>query len=121
MKHGSINMINVELGRLSGERGIKMENVKEEMYTKAQHEREMTRMEVQNKRLFIALMVVLAMLFITNGCWVVYEMQYQDVYITQEADTGMGGNAQVFGAGIGDVNYGASEADDSNTSSEGIQ
>lgn len=85
------------------------------IYTEAQHEREMTRMEVANKRLFIAFMVVLAMLFITNAGWIVYENQFQDVVVTQEADSEGGGVAQVFGTGIGDVNYGEGEADNPNT------
>lgn len=86
------------------------------IYTEAQHEREMTRMEVANKRLFIAFMVVLAMLFITNAGWIVYENQFQDVTVTQEASSEDGGTAQVFGTGIGDVSYnGESEADNPNT------
>ena len=56
------------------------------MYTEAQHEREMTRLEVQCKRWFIAFLVVLAMLFVTNAAWVIYEMSFVDVEttITQE-------------------------------------
>lgn len=82
-------------------------------YTEAQHEREMTRMEVANRRWFIAFMVVLAMLFITNAGWIIYENQFQDVSVTQEADSGDGGIAQVFGTAIGDVNYnGEGETDD---------
>ena len=98
-----------------------MDNLNEEMYTKAQHEREMTRIEMQNKRMFILIIVLLAMLFVTNGAWVVYEMQYQDVIITQDAETGNGGNATIFGTGIGDVNYGQSETDDPYQSEEGFQ
>lgn len=56
------------------------------MYTEAQHEREMTRLETQCKRWFIAFMVVLVMLFGTNLAWVIYEMSFVDVEttITQE-------------------------------------
>lgn len=39
-------------------------------YTAAQHERELTRIEIQAKRWFIAFLIVLCMLFITNAGWV---------------------------------------------------
>ena len=83
----------------------------ENVYTEHQHEREMTRLEIQCKRWFIAFMVALAMLFGTNLGWVIYENQFQDVVVTNEADTGLGGTATVYGTGIGDVNYGESETD----------
>lgn len=80
-------------------------------YTAAQHEREMTRLETQSKRWFVAFLIVLCMLFATNVAWVIYECQYTDIVIDQEAQSD-GGIAQVFGTGIGDVNYGQSEAND---------
>lgn len=83
-------------------------------YTAAQHEREMTRLEVQCGRWFVAFLVVLAMLFLTNTAWVIYENSFQDVVIEQSADSGQGGNASVYGTGIGDVNYGQSQTEDSN-------
>lgn len=88
-------------------------------YTKWQHEREMTRIEAQSKRWFIAFMVVLAMLFVTNLAWVIFENSFQDVVIEQDADTGIGGNAYNFGAGIGDLNYGTRTPDDQNPGEEG--
>lgn len=57
-----------------------------EMMTTAQHEKEMTRMETANKRMFIAFLIVLVMLFVTNAAWIVYENQFQDVVVTQEND-----------------------------------
>ena len=72
---------------------------KEMIYTSAQHEREMTRMETANKRLFVALMVVIVMLFVTNLGWVIYESQFQDVIITQDASTEGGGNNYMNGTG----------------------
>ena len=54
------------------------------------HEGEMTRLERLNKKWFIAFLVVLVMLFVTNGAWVVYEMQYQTYYVSQDVDTGNG-------------------------------
>lgn len=73
-----------------------------DIYTQSQHEKEMTRLEVQCKRWFIAFLVVLAMLFVTNVAWVVYENQYQDVVITQEGSTDQGGSN--FFNGTGEMN-----------------
>lgn len=67
------------------------------------HEGEMYRAERANKRWFIAFLVVLTMLFVTNAGWVVYENQFQDYYLQQEVDTG---NGAAVVAGIGDANYG---------------
>ena len=89
------------------------------MYTEAQHEREMTRMEAANRRWFIAFLIVLAMLFVTNAAWVFYENQFKDVVIEQDADSGEGGDSRVYGVGIGDLNYGACTPDNQDTSEEG--
>lgn len=90
----------------------------EDIYTRAQHEKEMTRLEVQCKRWFIAFLVVLGMLFVTNAAWVIYENQFEDVVVTQEVDTGVG-DANVSGVGIGDINYGESQADNPGTGETG--
>lgn len=63
-----------------------------EMITVAQHEKEMTRMETANKRWFIFAVVLAVMLFVSNVAWVIYENQFQDVTITQDADTTDGSN-----------------------------
>lgn len=57
------------------------------------HEGEMFRLERLNKRWFIAFLIVLVMLFVTNGAWVIYEMQYKDEVWTYEVqqDSGEGG------------------------------
>ena len=52
------------------------------------HEGEMTRLERLNKRWFISFLIVLAMLFITNAGWIIYESQYQAVTVSQAVDTG---------------------------------
>lgn len=89
-----------------------MEQQIEEMtYTAAQHEREMTRLETQAKRWFIAFLIVLVMLFGTNLAWVIYEFQYEDIVVTNDVDTGEG-DATVFGSGTGDIYYGEGETDD---------
>lgn len=43
-------------------------------YTAAQHEREMTRIEIQSKRWFTAFVLVLCLLFMSNAGWVLYEL-----------------------------------------------
>lgn len=43
-------------------------------YTAAQHEREITRIEIQSQRWFTAFLLVLCMLFMTNAGWVIYEI-----------------------------------------------
>ena len=48
------------------------------------HEAEMYRMERNNRRWFIAFMVVLFMLFATNIGWVIYESQFETVVVTQD-------------------------------------
>ena len=73
------------------------------------HEGEMTRLERLNKRWFISFLIVLAMLFITNAGWIIYESQYQTVTVSQAVDTGEG--AAVVN-GTGNANYGTSEAGD---------
>lgn len=81
-----------------------------EMMTTAQHEKEMTRMETANKRMLIAFLIVLVMLFATNIAWVIYESQFQDVVVTQEADTWDGGNNYMNGTG--EFSYGTRTPDD---------
>lgn len=89
------------------------------MYTEAQHEREMTRLEVQCKRWFIAFIIVLAMLFVTNAAWVTYENQFQDVVVEQDADTWEGGSNYLNGTG--EFNYGTRTPDNPDTGEEGVE
>ena len=46
-------------------------------YTAAQHEREMTRIEIQSHRWFTAFMLMLCLLFMTNAGWIVYEIFFK--------------------------------------------
>lgn len=80
-------------------------NSDEKVYSQWQHEREMTRLEIQCKRWFIAFLVVLVMLFGSNLAWVIYENQFQDVVVTNDLDT-RNGDAVLNGVGIGDIRYG---------------
>lgn len=52
------------------------------------HEGEMFRLERLNKRWFIAFLVVLIMLFVTNAAWIYYEMQWEAITVTQESEDG---------------------------------
>lgn len=79
------------------------------------HEGEMFRLERLNKRWFIAFLIVLVMLFVTNGAWIIYEMQYEDVVTTETytATTDAGGAAVAYGEG--DINiYGQSDLHQNN-------
>ena len=78
---------------------LRMPEEAQEMMTAARHEKEMTRMEIINRRWFIAFLVVLFMLFGTNMAWVIYENQFQDVVVTTTAESQGEGNATAFGTG----------------------
>lgn len=82
------------------------------------HENEMYRVERLNKRWFIAFLIVLVMLFVTNGAWIAYEMQYEEIRIEQEGQTDDGGDNIFNGTGRM-ILYGESEADNQDTPQEG--
>ena len=69
------------------------------------HESSMARMERQIKRLWITVIVIIVMLFATNGAWILYESQMETIYqeVTQEADTGT--NNFVGSDMIGETDY----------------
>jgi hypothetical protein len=64
------------------------------------HESSMARMERQVKRLWISLVVCIAMLFACNASWLVYESQFEAIAYEQDGD---GINNVNFG-GQGDLN-----------------
>lgn len=60
------------------------------------YESEMTRLERIIKRQFVLIIVTLCFLIGTNGIWLWYESQFQDVTtteVTQDLDSGDGGDA----------------------------
>lgn len=59
------------------------------------HESEMARLERVIKRMFILIIILILLLFGTNAGWLWYESQFEDVEttVTQELDSGKGGNA----------------------------
>lgn len=66
------------------------------------HEGEMYRVERLNRRWFIAFIIVLLMLFVTNGAWIAYEVGYETYYVAQDVNTGA---APAVLSGTGDVTY----------------
>ena len=48
----------------------------------------LARAERTNRRLFILCIILIVMLMVTNGCWLYYEQQFEDVVITQENEDG---------------------------------
>ena len=81
------------------------------------HEYAMYRMDRLNRRWFIAFLLVLCMLFVTNAGWIIYENQFEDVRIVQEADTDSGGNNYLNGTGEMWLN-GEGETDNSDSPQE---
>lgn len=86
----------------------------EKMIPYFSHEGDMARMERANRRLWIALLVVIILFVASNVFWIWYENQFTDevsIETKQDVETGDG---DAFVNGIGDFNYGTSE-----TNSEG--
>ena len=74
------------------------------------HEADMARMERINKRLWIALIVAILLLTVSNAAWIYYESTFIDeVTVTQESDAKDGGTAIVNNGG--DLNYGEGTTD----------
>lgn len=67
------------------------------------HESSMARMERQVKRLWIALLVAIAMIVATNAAWLVYEAQFDTLEYSYEQD---GSGTNIIGDG-NDVDNGA--------------
>lgn len=65
------------------------------------HESAMARMERTIKRLWVLLIVVVVLLVASNGAWLWYESQFEEVTTTEsyEANADNGGNAIANGSG----------------------
>ena len=48
------------------------------------HEGEMVRMERMNRRLWIVILVLIAVMIATNIAWFIYESQFEDVSVNQD-------------------------------------
>jgi hypothetical protein len=71
------------------------------------HESSMARMERQVKRLWISLVVCIAMLFACNAGWLIYESQFETIAYEQDGD----GINNVNLGEHGDLNNGAESED----------
>ena len=71
------------------------------------YEAEMTRSERQIKRLWIALIVAIALIFASNVVWLIYINQYN--FESYDLSTEGGGNANYIGQD-GDIYNGTSES-----------
>ena len=75
------------------------------------HEHEMNRLEHIIRKLWILVIVVFAALVLTNAGWIIYENQFEEIRIEQEATTDGGGSNYLNGTG--EVRYyGEGEASD---------
>ena len=81
-----------------------MEN---ELMTKWEHEHDMARLEIANKRLWILVIIIFAALVITNGAWLYYESQWEVVEETTEQtvtqNVRSAGDSDAVLSGIGDA------------------
>lgn len=84
----------------------------EDNINKWYHEQAMARMERTNKRLWILCIILLVALALSNAGWMYYENQFEDTVVEQEVDTGEGGATVT---GTGDINYGESKTDSTET------
>ena len=64
------------------------------------YESEIARMERINKRFWVLIITLVALLCITNGAWLYYESQMEETVITQDVDSG---ESAAYVTGIGDV------------------
>ena len=92
--------------------GKTAENMDVAMIPYFAHEGEMARMERVVKRLWIAVILLIVLLVGTNAGWLIYESQFEDIVIQQEAETESGGIN--FLNGTGELTYGAVETDHPN-------
>ena len=68
------------------------------------HESAMARLERIIKRLWIVIIILIALLFATNAAWIYYESQFMDETTTIEAEANAGGNAVINGSGAVNIN-----------------
>ena len=69
------------------------------------HEGEMSRMERLNKRWFVAFLIVLVMLFVSNVGWIIYESQFETYSYEQEASSDKSFAVALLNTGEGSINY----------------
>lgn len=75
----------------------------------AVHEHDMTRLERDNKRLWLVVIILIAALIATNMAWIVYEASEVTVDIDQDVDQQAESGNNIF---VGGDSYGHSESTD---------
>lgn len=85
----------------------------EKMIPYFSHEGDMARMERANKRLWIIILVLIVALVGSNGAWIYYESQFEDVATTTvQQDAEWEEDSNIIMNGTGEVNVdGQSEPD----------
>lgn len=78
-------------------------NENEKYVSLGAHESALAREDRKNKRLWILVIILLAMLFVSNGGWIWYESQFEDTVTIEAEQTG----SEVNIVGGGDVKYGS--------------
>lgn len=69
------------------------------------HEGMMTRLERSNRRLWILCIIIFLAFVISNGCWIWYESQWEDVVTTTESyESSADGGGIAIANGDGEVN-----------------
>jgi hypothetical protein len=71
------------------------------------------RLERTNRRLFILCVILALMLLVTNGCWIYYEQQFEDVVVTQDVKSDGDSDMQLQNIG-GDYYGGDAKANNQN-------
>ena len=71
------------------------------------HEADMARMERTVKKLWVLLIITLALLFGTNAGWIYYESQWEEVTTTETYEARTDGGGTAIANGSGEVIYGA--------------
>lgn len=75
------------------------------------YEASMVRQERTIKRLWILCIIMIVLFVSTNAFWIWREFQYEDIVVEQDVETDDG---TAIVNGVGDLNYGTSEADGQN-------
>lgn len=78
------------------------------------HEADMEREDRKHKRNFIIILVLILALLASNGAWIWYESQWEDVVTTVTQEGEADGDGTVLLNNGGDMNYGESETDSNN-------
>lgn len=71
------------------------------------HEGAMVRLERMNRRLWISTIILVALLFISNGLWLYYQLQFESVSTTITQDNLDGINNYI--GNDGDINNGKTD------------